>query len=146
MCIQDSVFSGLRAHTPASVMHPFQQNLIQMNYFQGADPSCRPRRIIVSPRNEAKSRRLFEDFPDIIEIAGYMDRFFQYDISSYFTCLHIFGCSDYRSKTFAYPNYLNSSFLLSLQLKWGSSTIFGYYFPRTFTWSSKRNLTIHAIS
>ena len=48
MCIQDSVSSGLRAHISASVIHPFQQNLIQMNYFQGADPSCRPKNMQAS--------------------------------------------------------------------------------------------------
>mmetsp|Transcript_11312 Transcript_11312/g.10951 ORF Transcript_11312/g.10951 Transcript_11312/m.10951 type:complete len:292 (+) Transcript_11312:83-958(+) len=38
--------------------------------FAGADESCRPSKIIVSPRNEERSRKLFEDYGDIIEIAS----------------------------------------------------------------------------
>ena len=44
--------------------------------YEGACQSLRPRRILVSPRSEVKSRRLREEHPDIIEIARYFQLFF----------------------------------------------------------------------
>mmetsp|Transcript_3946 Transcript_3946/g.6177 ORF Transcript_3946/g.6177 Transcript_3946/m.6177 type:complete len:268 (+) Transcript_3946:59-862(+) len=61
-------FTGLQDYTIGLIGCGKIGNAVARGY-AGADPSDRPRKIIISPRNAARAKALKEDYSDVVEVA-----------------------------------------------------------------------------